>query len=112
MTNAEAVEILRGVSSFFGRDALPNTVPEAVELAITALELQLVWNSAENPPDSERNIFICHGSNDFKTACIGHYGRDMKMYYEDKNWFAKPMFDAMYWCEMPMVPVLDERDDT
>lgn len=50
MTNKEAIEILRGVSSFFGRDSLPNTVPDAIDMAISALEKQEgkkpFWNGA------------------------------------------------------------------
>lgn len=108
MTNAEAIKILR----FIKPTDPTSTVGTAYDMAISALGSQLEWNSADNPPDSERNIFICHGSSDFKAPCIGHYDLGMKMYYEDKNWFASPMFDAMYWCEMPRVPVNDKKEDT
>lgn len=63
------------------------------------------WISVEEPPDNDRNIFICHGSVDFKAPCIGHYDSGMKMFYEDKNWFASPIYDAMFWCEMPKLPM-------
>jgi hypothetical protein len=63
------------------------------------------WISVEEPPDNGRNIFICHGSADFKAPCIGHYEPNMKQFYEDKNWFASPIYDAMYWCEMPELPL-------
>ena len=63
------------------------------------------WISAEEPPDNDRNIFICHGSTDFKAPCIGHYDSGMKMFYEDKNCFASPIYDAMFWCEMPKLPL-------
>ena len=63
------------------------------------------WISVEKPPENDRNIFICHGSADFKAPCIGYYDPDMKLFYEDKNWFASPIYDAMFWCEMPELPV-------
>lgn len=63
------------------------------------------WISVEEPPDNDRNIFICHESADFKAPCIGHYDSGMKMFYEDKNWFASPIYDAMFWCEMPKLPL-------
>lgn len=65
------------------------------------------WISVEEPPNNDRNIFICHGSVDFKAPCIGHYDLGMKMFYEDKNWFASPIYDAMFWCEMPKLPLLE-----
>lgn len=63
------------------------------------------WIPASTPPNDDRNIFICHGSHDFKAPCIGHYEAYNKTYYEDKNWFASPIYDPMYWCEMPRLPV-------
>lgn len=65
------------------------------------------WVSAKTPPDSERNIFICYGNPGFKSVCIGHYEAGMQAYYEDKNWFASPVYDAIYWCEMPRVPEME-----
>ena len=62
------------------------------------------WVPVTRPPDSDRNVFICHGSEDFKAPCIGHYEANRKIFYEDRNWFATPIYDAMYWCEMPRVP--------
>ena len=63
------------------------------------------WISVEEPPENDRNIFICHGSADFKAPCIGHYDPGMRLFYEDKNWFASPIYDAMFWCEMPKLPL-------
>lgn len=63
------------------------------------------WISVEEPPDNDRNIFICHGSTNSKAPCIGHYEPSMKLFYEDKNWFASPIYDAMFWCEMPKLPM-------
>ena len=66
------------------------------------------WNPAEKPPEDERNIFLCYGSPDFKACCIGHYEEYNKTYYEDRNWFASPIYDVMYWCEMPKLPLCGE----
>ena len=63
------------------------------------------WISVENPPKDDRNIFICYGQPDFKAPCIGHYDPVMKRFYEDRNWFASPIYDAMFWCEMPELPL-------
>lgn len=63
------------------------------------------WIGVDEPPKDDRNIFICHGSADFKAPCIGHYDPGMKLFYEDKNWFASPIYDAMFWCEMPKLPL-------
>lgn len=40
MTNVEAIEILRGIAEFFGRDCLPNNTIDAINMAIYALEEQ------------------------------------------------------------------------
>lgn len=40
MTNDEAVEILRGVKAFLGRDCLPKETPKAIDMAIEALNAQ------------------------------------------------------------------------
>jgi hypothetical protein len=40
VTNDEAVEILRGVKSFLGRDCLPKETPQAIDMAIAALNAQ------------------------------------------------------------------------
>jgi hypothetical protein len=77
---------------------------EAIDLAIAALERDR-WISVNKPPDTERNVFICHGTPSFKAPCIGHYDHTMKRFYEDKNWFASPIYDAMYWLEMPRLPL-------
>lgn len=63
------------------------------------------WISVEEPPNNDRNIFICHGSVDFKAPCIGHYDPGMKLFYEDVNWVSSPIYDAMFWCEMPKLPL-------
>ena len=40
LTNVEAIEILRGIAEFFGRDCLPNNAIDAINMAIYALEEQ------------------------------------------------------------------------
>lgn len=53
MTNKEAIEILRGVKSFFGRDCIPNETPQAIDMAISALEKQV----GKKPIAVETNIY-------------------------------------------------------
>lgn len=65
------------------------------------------WQSADTPPDSERNIFICYGNPAFRSVCVGHYDHEMERFYEDRNFFAKPIYDAMYWCDMPRLPDME-----
>lgn len=65
------------------------------------------WQTANTPPDSERNIFICYGNPVFRSVCVGHYDHEMERFYEDRNFFAKPIYDAMYWCDMPRLPDME-----
>ena len=69
------------------------------------------WFPSDLPPDDDRNVFLCHGTEDFRTACLGHYDAERKMYYEDKNWFATPMYDVLCWCEMPPLPMKEGKYD-
>ena len=70
------------------------------------------WIDCKEPPSTDRNVFIAYGTDNMKSVCIGHYGHDMKLWYEDKNFFAKPIYDAMYWCEIPQFPTrLKGADD-
>ena len=62
------------------------------------------WIDCKEPPSTDRNVFIAYGTDDMKSVCIGHYKHDMKLWYEDKNFFAKPIYDAMCWCEIPQFP--------
>lgn len=59
------------------------------------------WIRCDQPPQDERNVFLAHGTNGFKSCCIGHYDHSMKKWYEDKNWFASPIYDCKYWCDIP-----------
>ena len=74
----------------------------------TAVEIadrpQGEWIDCKEPPSTDRNVFIAYGTDNMKSVCIGHYEHDMKMWYEDKNFFAKPLYDGMYWCEIPQFP--------
>ena len=70
------------------------------------------WIDCKEPPSTDRNVFIAYGTDNMKSVCIGHYRHDMKLWYEDKNFFAKPIYDAMYWCEIPQFPTrLKGADD-
>lgn len=62
------------------------------------------WVDCKELPSTDRNVFIAYGTDNMKSVCIGHYEHDMKLWYEDKNFFAKPIYDAMYWCEIPQFP--------
>ena len=63
------------------------------------------WVSCSEPPKDRRNVFLAHGTNDFKSCCIGHYEQGMG-WYEDRNFFAKPIYDCKYWCDIPELPDL------
>ena len=93
----------------YSRDYLKNMMDDAADAIeeLSGKAGRFKWISVEEPPDNDRNIFICHGSVDFKAPCIGHYDPGVKMFYEDKNWFASPIYDAMFWCEMPKLPLLE-----
>lgn len=66
------------------------------------------WISVNEPPNDERNVFICYGRPDFKTVCIGYYDHTNKLFYEDRNWFATILYDPLFWCEMPKLPVEEQ----
>lgn len=67
------------------------------------------WIPCSEPPQDDRNVFIAHGTNDFKSCCIGHYEHGMKQWYEDKNWFASPIYDCKYWCDIPELPDMGDK---
>ena len=70
------------------------------------------WIDCKEPPSTDRKVFIAYGTDNMKSVCIGHYRHDMKLWYEDKNFFTKPIYDAMYWCEIPQFPTrLKGADD-
>ena len=103
------------------RAKLPDTTPEGVPIANgkrsvtdcvrrikeipSADVVAASWTPATTPPDDERNVFICHGRPDFKTVCIGYYDHENHLFYEDRNWFASILYDPLFWCEMPKLPV-------
>ena len=62
------------------------------------------WISCDMPPIDDRNVFIAVGHDGFMSCCIGHFDCDAKLWYEDRNWFAKIIYDAVFWCDMPMLP--------
>lgn len=59
---------------------------------------------SERLPDTDRNVFIARGTPESMTVCVGHYRHDYDQWYEDRNWFAKCLYDGLYWCEMPSLP--------
>lgn len=69
-----------------------------------ALRKERRWIPCENAPDTDRNVFIAKGEQSNMTICIGHYHHDYKQWYEDRNWFAKCLYDGLYWCEIPPLP--------
>lgn len=66
------------------------------------------WVSCSEPPKDRRNVFLAHGTNDFKSCCIGHYEQGMG-WYEDRNFFAKPIYDCKYWCDIPELPNIGDN---
>ena len=75
--------------------------------AESAKDTNLKWTPCTNVPDNDRDVFIARGRHGMMTACIGYYNHDYEQWYESRNWFAKCVYDALYWCEMPSLP-----DDT
>ncbi len=69
------------------------------------------WVDCKEPPNTDRNVFIAYGTENMKSVCIGHYEQDLKQWYEDKNFFAKPIYDGMYWCEIPSFPTEPKGED-
>lgn len=67
------------------------------------------WIPCTEPPADGRNVFLAHGTNNFKSCCIGHYEHRLKTWYEDKNFFAKPIYDCKYWCDIPELPDMGEN---
>lgn len=67
------------------------------------------WIPCNEPPKDGRNVFLAHGTNNFKSCCIGHYEHSMKRWYEDKNWFASPIYDCKYWCDIPDLPDMGDK---
>ena len=62
------------------------------------------WIPCSETPDTDRNVFVVRGEHEFMSVCIGHYGHDNNQWYEDRNWFAKCLYDGLYWCEIPPLP--------
>ena len=77
------------------------------------------WIPVSEPPKDGRNVFLAYGTNNFKSCCIGHYDHSVKIWYEDKNFFATPIYDCKYWCNTPELPDMgdsqfdvDKKGDT
>lgn len=65
---------------------------------------QYEWIDCSEPPETEKNVFICFGTANFKSVCVGHYEPSMKMWYEDHKFFASPIYDALCYCDIPDIP--------
>jgi len=117
MSNEQAVKILIPMRNMMcDQNGCPiSDAVFALDKAIEALSADRPkgeWIDCKEPPSTDRNVFIAYGTDDMKSVCIGHYRHDMKLWYEDKNFFAKPIYDAMYWCEIPQFPTrLKGADD-
>ena len=62
------------------------------------------WIPCSEEPDNDREVFIARGEPKFMSVCIGYYDHDYKQWYESRNWFAKCLYDGLYWCEIPPLP--------
>lgn len=76
---------------------------EDAETRLMSLEPQR-WIPCSETPDTDRNVFVVRGEHEFMSVCIGHYDHDNNQWYEDRNWFAKCLYDGLYWCEIPPLP--------
>ena len=62
------------------------------------------WVPCSEEPDNNRAVFIARGEPKFMSVCIGYYDHDFKQWYESRNWFAKCLYDGLYWCDRPPLP--------
>ena len=62
------------------------------------------WIPCSEKPDTERNVFVARGTSENMSVCVGHYDHGLEQWYEDRNWFARCLYDGLYWCEMPPLP--------
>ena len=100
----EIIRILSDIRSKYNCfDAEDEECYRGLSEAIKMLTAQQ-WIPCSEHPDTDRNVFIARGKTDLMSCCIGHYDHNAKLWYEDRNWFAKIIYDAMYWCEMPSLP--------
>lgn len=82
---------------------LPLDLADVLRAAAEELEV-FRWYSASTPPPDSRSVHICHGRPDFKTVCIGYYDHTNKTWYEERNWFARILPDALFWVPLPDLP--------
>lgn len=93
ISRAEAIETVRKAKSIGQAHRMLMQLPPAQQ-----------WIPCSEVPDTDRNVFIARGDGNMMTVCVGHYRHDYKQWYEDRNWFAKCLYDGLYWCEMPPLP--------
>lgn len=109
ISRKDAIETLR---RNFNETDVPNSYPgifEAITTWLSDCEVPSVtpplkWNPQSEHPEDDRNVFVARGRNDFMSVCIGHYDHSLRRWYEDRNWFATPIYDPLYWCETPDLP--------
>lgn len=86
--------------------SLKGSLGEVIK-ALNCSEKPTGWTPCTEPPKDRRNVFLAHGTNNFKSCCIGHYEQGIG-WYEDRNFFATPIYDCKYWCEIPELPNMGE----
>lgn len=96
-------DAIGAINEWLKRNHFPN-LGEGILYLVPSADRPQEWIDCKEPPSTDRNVFIAYGTDDMKSVCIGHYEHDMKLWYEDRNFFAKPKYDAMYWCEIPQFP--------
>lgn len=108
MNRQEAIKVLDGERKEY--IAKGCKLDKAINMAIEALNERPKgeWVSCSEPPEDRRNVFLAHGTNDFKSCCIGHYEQSMG-WYEDRNFFSKPIYDCKYWCDIPELPDMGNK---
>lgn len=99
ISRADAIKALYKYS-FVSKDV----IEREIKAIPSADRPQGKWIDCKELPSTDRNVFIAYGTDNMKSVCIGHYEHNMKLWYEDKNFFATPIYDAMYWCEIPQFP--------
>lgn len=62
------------------------------------------WIPCSEPTEDDRSVFIAYGSEGLKSCCIGFYDKEYDQWYEERNFFASPIYKAKYWCDMPQLP--------
>lgn len=105
----ETVEELMASGEVFDIDLQEEIHREKEQSYMQGYEDARRWFPCTEPPKDGRNVFLAHGTNDFKSCCIGHYDQSMELWYEDSNFFARPIYDCKYWCDIPELPNMGDK---